>query len=102
VLNEVSEPGSTRFRCQIGHAFTAESLLAAQDDEWDRALESARRMHRERVVLFRRMQEKSEARALTHAAARWRAGADASEQGAKVIEDALRNLRNASPARAID
>jgi len=96
VLNEVSEPSSTRFRCQIGHAFTAEALLAAQDNELERALESARRMHRERVVLFRRMQEKSEAQALTHAAARWRAGADESEQAARVIEDALSNLRKSA------
>lgn len=95
VLNEVSESGPTRFRCQIGHAFTAESLVAAQDEELDRALESARRMHRERFVLFRRMQETSEAQSLSHAAARWRAGADESEQAARVIEDALKTLRKA-------
>jgi two-component system chemotaxis response regulator CheB len=98
VLNEVSETGSTRFRCQIGHAFTAESLAAAQDEELERALESARRMHRERVVLFRRMQESSEAQSLPHAAARWRAGADESEHSARVIEDALKNLRKPTPA----
>ena len=100
VLNEVSETGSTRFRCQIGHAFTAESLVAAQDEELERALESARRMHRERVVLFRRMQENSEAQALPHAAARWRAGADESEQAVRVIEDALKTLKKTSPAPA--
>ena len=93
VLNEVAEQGSTRFRCQIGHAFTAETLVAAQDDELERALESALRMHRERVVLFRRMQEKSEGQQLQHAAARWRAGADESEQAARVIGEALTNLR---------
>jgi len=93
VLNEVAEQGTTRFRCQIGHAFTAETLVAAQDDELERALESALRMHRERVVLFRRMQEKSEAQQLSHAAARWRAGADESEHSAKVISDAITHLR---------
>ena len=96
VLNEVNEEGSTRFRCQIGHAFTAESLVAAQDDELERALESAVRMHRERVVLFRRMQEKSEAQAMPHAAARWRAGADESEHAAKVIGEAIANLHKAT------
>ena len=60
VLNEVLDEGSTRFRCQIGHAFSAETLSAAQNEELERAMESALRMHRERVVLFRRMQEKSE------------------------------------------
>jgi two-component system, chemotaxis family, protein-glutamate methylesterase/glutaminase len=93
VLNEVTDEGSTRFRCQIGHAFTAEALLAAQNDELDRAMDSALRMHRERMVLFRRMQEKSEAQAMPHAAARWRTGADESEHAAKVIGEALINLR---------
>lgn len=96
VLNGVLEQGSTRFRCQIGHAFTAEALLAAQDDELEKAMASALRMHRERVVLFRRMQEKSEAQAMPHAAARWRAGADESEQAARVIGDALTSLRRSS------
>jgi two-component system chemotaxis response regulator CheB len=95
VLNEVAEQGTTRFRCQIGHAFTAETLVAAQDDELEKALESALRMHRERVVLFRRMQGKSQAQALQHAAARWRAGADESEHAAKVISEAIVNLRKA-------
>jgi len=96
VLNEVAEAGSVRFRCQIGHAFTAETLVSAQDVELERALTSALRMHRERVVLFRGMQEKSEVQALPHAAARWRAGADESEHAAKVISEAITNLRNAS------
>ena len=96
VLNEVTESGTTRFRCQIGHAFTAETLVAAQDDELERALESALRMHRERVVLFRRMQEKSEAQQLSHAAARWRAGADESQHSANVIADAITNLRKSA------
>jgi hypothetical protein len=54
-------------------------------------------MHRERVVLFRRMQETSEAQSMLHAAARWRAGADESEQAAQVIEDALKHLRKVIP-----
>ncbi len=98
VLNEVTGQGSTRFRCQIGHAFTAESLVAAQDDELERALASALRMHRERVVLFRRMQGQSEANQLQHAAARWRQGADESERSARVIADAIANLRKAAAA----
>jgi two-component system, chemotaxis family, protein-glutamate methylesterase/glutaminase len=96
VLDEVTEEGIARFRCQIGHAFTAEALVAAQDEELERALESALRMHRERVVLFRRMQEKSEVQSLPHAAARWRAGADESEHAAKVIADAINGLRKPS------
>lgn len=93
VLNEVVEPGATRFRCQIGHAFTAETLVTAQDEELERALESALCMHRERIVLFRRMQQQSEAQSLPHAAARWCAGADQSEHAARIIANAVNNLR---------
>ena len=93
VLNEVMEEGSTRFRCQIGHGFTAEGLLAAQHDDLEHAMESAMRIHREREVLFRRMQHRSEDQALQHAAARWKSSADESEMAANLIQRALEKLR---------
>ena len=93
VLNEVPGPGATPFRCQIGHAFTPEGLRAAQDDTLEMALESALRIHRDRQSLFRRMQEKSEASAMPHAAEHWRRGADQSEQAAKLIAEAIAKLR---------
>jgi two-component system chemotaxis response regulator CheB len=92
VLNEVSDAGSARFRCQIGHAFTAEGLVAAQNEELERALESAARMHRDRVVLLRRLQHMSTARSLWHTAERWRAGAEESERAANLIGEAIRLL----------
>ena len=93
VLNEVTEEGSTRFRCQVGHAFTEDALMAAQNDELERALESAMRIHRDRVSLFRRMQHHSEQQSMLHAAARWRAGADESDQAATLISQALDIMR---------
>ena len=93
VLNEVTAEGSTRFRCQIGHGFTAEGLLSAQNDELERALESAMRIHRDRVVLFRRMQKSAETQSMEYAAARWKSGADESEHAAELIEQALEKMR---------
>jgi len=93
VLNEITDEGSTRFRCQVGHAFTADALVAAQNDELERALESAMRIHRDRVQLFRRMQHQSEQQAMPHAAARWREGADESDHAATLISQALDILR---------
>ncbi len=93
VLNEVTEEGSTRFRCQVGHAFTEDALMAAQNDELERALESAMRIHRDRVSLFRRMQRHSEQQAMPHAAARWQAGADESDHAASLISQALDIMR---------
>ena len=93
VLNEVTDEGSTRFRCQVGHAFTEDALMAAQNDELERALESAMRIHRDRVLLYRRMQHQSEQQSMPHAAARWRAGADESDHAATLISQALHILR---------
>ena len=98
VLNEVPGPGATPFRCQIGHAFTADGLRAAQDDQLEMALESALRIHRDRQGLFRRMQERSEANALPHSADHWRRGADESEQAAALIAQAIARLRHMTAA----
>jgi two-component system chemotaxis response regulator CheB len=93
VLNEVNAEGSTRFRCQIGHGFTADGLLAAQNDELERALESAIRIHRDRVALFRRLQQKT-LPAMPLAAARWKTSAEESEHAARLIEGALKKMRH--------
>ncbi len=93
VLNEIHAAGSTRFRCQIGHAFTPEDLAAAQHDELERALESALRMHHDRATLFRRMRTSAEADARAHATAHWKARATESERAADAIRHALAVLR---------
>ena len=55
VLSELQTAGPLRYRCQTGHAFTAESALAAQQGEVDEALMVALRVMEERVTLTRRM-----------------------------------------------
>lgn len=55
VLSEMRTPGPLRYRCQTGHALTAESALAAQQGEVDEALMVALRVMEERVTLTRRM-----------------------------------------------
>lgn len=46
------------FRCQVGHAWTADALLAARDDEVDGALWIAIRSLQEKVRLARRMADR--------------------------------------------
>jgi two-component system, chemotaxis family, protein-glutamate methylesterase/glutaminase len=55
VLSELRTPGPLRYRCQTGHAFTAETALAAQQNEIDEALMIALRVMEERVTLTQRM-----------------------------------------------
>jgi two-component system chemotaxis response regulator CheB len=91
VLNEVIDEGTIRFRCQAGHAFTSDGLIAAQTDELEHALERAVRTHRDRVILCRRMEEHAHAMPLT--AARWRLAAEDAEAAAAAIAGAIAALR---------
>jgi two-component system, chemotaxis family, protein-glutamate methylesterase/glutaminase len=51
--------GEKNFRCRVGHAWSAESLLAARDDEVDGALWVALRSLHEKAKLSRRLAEDS-------------------------------------------
>ncbi|MCC2976737.1 chemotaxis protein CheB [Sphingomonas sp. PL-96] len=54
VLSEVNGSRPLRYRCQIGHAYTADNL-AAHIDEVDEAVRVAMRVMEERVTLVERM-----------------------------------------------
>lgn len=54
VLSEVREQKPLRYRCQIGHAMTAE-VLATRREQVDEAMRIALRVMEERVTLVRRM-----------------------------------------------
>ncbi len=54
VLSEVNDAKPLRYRCQIGHAYTAEQL-ASHIDEVDEAIRIAMRVMEERVTLVERM-----------------------------------------------
>ena len=55
VLNTVPDPGVLRFRCRTGHAWSAESLVAQQDDDVEEALWTALRVLEERAEMSRRL-----------------------------------------------
>jgi two-component system chemotaxis response regulator CheB len=60
VLSEVRDESPLRYRCQIGHAYTAE-VLAARSDEVDEAMRIALRVMEERVTLVTRMADDARA-----------------------------------------
>ncbi|MBL6079883.1 chemotaxis protein CheB [Belnapia sp. T18] len=93
VLNEVREEKLIRFRCQIGHAYGAESLAAAQADGLENAMAVAARTHRDRLVLFRRMETSAAERGMTYSAARWHQAALEAERSADLIADAIKTMR---------
>jgi two-component system chemotaxis response regulator CheB len=57
VLSEVRADGPLRYRCQVGHAYTADVLEAQQEGAVDEALRLALRIVEERVTLLERMAE---------------------------------------------
>lgn len=56
VLSEIREQEPLRYRCQIGHAYTAE-VLDSRAEQVDQAMRIALRVMEERVTLVRRMAE---------------------------------------------
>lgn len=57
VLSEVKARDPLRFRCQVGHAYTADALAKEQEGTVDEALRIAMRIIEERAELVHRMAE---------------------------------------------
>ena len=68
-LWEVREGDLVRFRCRVGHAYTAETLLAQQADQIEGALWTALRALEEHAALARRLAERAGTRGQTTSAA---------------------------------
>lgn len=56
---EIDEGELSRFRCHVGHVYTAEMMSLALDDNLRRALASAERALEERVALARKLNKQS-------------------------------------------
>jgi two-component system chemotaxis response regulator CheB len=54
-LWEIEDGTMLRYRCHVGHAFSADAVLASQGDEIDRLLDTLLRSHQERAALAHRM-----------------------------------------------
>jgi two-component system, chemotaxis family, protein-glutamate methylesterase/glutaminase len=72
VLWEIDDEAVPRFRCRVGHAFSANSLQAEQGDAVESALWAAMRALEEGASLARRMAENSEKRHHPRLAIRFR------------------------------
>ena len=90
-LWEIDDGALLRYRCHVGHAFTAESMLAAQAAQTEELLWSLMRAHQERAALTRRMSERERALNRPELARHLDARATGYEEDAKVIRDLLRN-----------
>lgn len=72
VLSQMRQGPPLRFRCQVGHGYTAESLASEKEDTVDEALRVALRIMEERAVLTEKMANDAGAAGRSAAAASYR------------------------------
>jgi two-component system chemotaxis response regulator CheB len=94
-LWEIKEGKILRFRCRVGHAYGAESLLAAKNEELETALWTALRTLEEKAALHRRLSEQASARKSSSVARHFRQTADEMHQQAQTMRRLL--LERESP-----
>jgi two-component system chemotaxis response regulator CheB len=95
VLWEVDDGDLLRFRCRVGHAYTAESTLDDQGHAIDEALWSAFRALHEKAVLAERIAARTHASGRERTGKRFEATAREAREQADVIRDVL--LRRNAP-----
>jgi len=88
-LWEVEEGNVIRFRCRVGHAFTAQTLLATQADALEDAFWMALRALEESATLARRMAASAKEHNRPHSVLQFTEQADQAEKNAQVIRNVL-------------
>jgi len=102
VLSEVRDGQPLRFRCQIGHAYTAD-VLEAHVDEVDQAVRVAMRVMEERVTLVERMAQDARDTGRTAVAELYDARAAEYRGYAKTLRDAaILSLRMSTRQKRTD
>ena len=90
VLSQVWRWPPLRFRCQIGHAYTAGALAAQSEGSADEALRMALRIIEERVVLLGKMTEGARLSGLNAAARSYEERAAKCREQAEVLRRAVK------------
>ena len=91
VLFEIDDEGLLRFRCRVGHAYSAETLLSEQSNGLEAALWAAMRSLEENIHLTRRVAQRMRARGSDRVASTFDERADKLEQRISVIRKVLIN-----------
>jgi len=84
-LWEIEDGDIVRYRCHVGHGFTADALLSAQTTEIDVTLETLLRSHQERAALARRMARRERTKNSTNLASHFEARAKEYEENAQLL-----------------
>jgi two-component system chemotaxis response regulator CheB len=90
VMWEINEGKLVRYRCHVGHAYLAEVMSLALDENLKQAFGTALRALEERVALAGKLQEQASTSGLIRTAESWAAKALEFEAEAKIIRDSIR------------
>ena len=89
VLWEIDDENLLRFRCRVGHAYSAETLLAEQSDTVEAAMWAALRALEENVALMSRLADRMRRRGHNTTAARFEAQARDADSRAELLRQTL-------------
>jgi two-component system chemotaxis response regulator CheB len=89
VMWEIDEGELIRYRCHVGHAYTAELMSLVLDENLSRALASALRALDERAALAEKLHRQATAAGRTHLVETWARRAKEFEAEAKVLRDSI-------------
>ena len=92
VMWEIREGELSRYRCHVGHAYTAELMSLALDENLNRALGSALRALNERIALAQSLQRQAERSGHKRVAESWRRKLGDFEAEAKILRDSMRRV----------
>jgi two-component system chemotaxis response regulator CheB len=92
VLWEVEDGDLMRYRCHVGHAYTAELMSAALDENLRRAIGSALRVLDERISLTRKLVEEDSRNGRRGLAESWARKLREAEQQADVLRSSIRRV----------
>jgi two-component system chemotaxis response regulator CheB len=89
VLWELQDDEWLRFRCRVGHAYSAEGLLTSQGEDLEQALWNAFRVLHEHAALSRRLADRAREQKLDLLIKRYESRAADAEQQAHLIRELL-------------
>ena len=89
VMWEIDEGELIRYRCHVGHAYTAELMSLALDENLARALGSALRILDERMALAAKLRDQASANGRNLLAESWTRKANEFEAEAKVLRASI-------------
>lgn len=102
VMWEIDEANVVRYRCHVGHAYSAEVMSLALDESLRRALASALRALDERIALARKLETQARSQGSNKLAASWAERAAEFEKEAEVIRDSIRRADELSVQAAAE